>query len=426
MEDNRLPYVAKGHRRLRRGVLAALAATTAAALAACGPATGGPAQGAGNGPGKGTLTIGVSLSLTGDFADPGKAAKRGYDLWVSDVNARGGVLGRKVSLKVVDDTSNPNQVTTNYTNLITKDKVDLVIGPYSSLLTIPASQVAKRYGYAFLEPAGGGPKVFAQHLDNLFFVQPAAIVKQGDIFVDYLLSLPPAKRPKTAAYASLDDPFAAPLADNVRKRLEAAGIKTVYAQTYPDNLTDLSPVIAKVAAAKPDLLVSGTQSEDAYAQVKAMIQLGFNPHWLFVSNGANNPVEFPDKVGEENTEGIFTTGDWFAGSQQPGAPGFVKAYLAKYGGQEKDIDTTSAEAYSVGSLIEQVGKKTGKLDNETLISALHSGTWRTPVGDLSWDANGEPKGHYTLVQWQKHRLTPVYPAGTAAAAPLTAKPAWGE
>ncbi|MED7826394.1 amino acid ABC transporter substrate-binding protein [Streptomyces chiangmaiensis] len=406
--------------------MAALAAATAAALAACGPATGGPAQGAGDGPGKGTLTIGVSLSLTGDFADPGKAAKRGYDLWASDVNARGGVLGRKVSLKVVDDTSNPNQVTTNYTNLITKDKVDLVIGPYSSLLTIPASQVAKRYGYAFLEPAGGGPKVFAQHLDNLFFVQPAAIVKQGDIFVDYLLSLPPAKRPKTAAFASLDDPFAAPLADNVRKRLEAAGIKTVYAQTYPDNLTDLTPVIAKVAAAKPDLLVSGTQSEDAYAQVKAMIQLGFNPRWLFVSNGANNPVEFPDKVGEDNTEGIFTTGDWFAGSQQPGAPGFVKAYLAKYGGQENDIDTTSAEAYSVGTLIEQVAKKTGKLDNETLISALHSGTWRTPVGDLSWDANGEPKGHYTLVQWQKHRLTPVYPAGTAAAGPLTAKPAWGE
>ncbi|MFD7446075.1 amino acid ABC transporter substrate-binding protein [Streptomyces sp. NPDC059909] len=416
----------RGHRWRHRGVLAALAATTAVALAACGPATGGPAQGVGKGPGKDTLTIGVSLSLTGDFADPGKAAKRGYDLWVSDVNARGGVLGRKVSLKVVDDTSNPNQVTTNYTNLITKDRVDLVAGPFSSLLTIPASQVAKRYGYAFLEPAGGGPKVFAQHLDNLFFVQPAAIVKQGDIFVDYLLSLPSAKRPKTAAYASLDDPFAAPLADNVRKRLEAAGVKTVYAQTYPDNLTDLTPVITKVAAAKPDLVIAGTQSEDAYAQVKAMIQLGFNPRWLFMSNGANNPVEFPDKVGENSTEGIFTTGDWFAGSQQAGAPEFVKAYLAKYGGAETDIDPTSAEAYSVGTLIEQVAKKTGKIDNETIISALHSGTWQTPVGDLSWDANGEPKGHYTLVQWQKHRLTPVYPDDVAAAEPLTAKPAWGE
>ncbi|MFE7392636.1 amino acid ABC transporter substrate-binding protein [Streptomyces sp. NPDC057582] len=410
----------------RRGVFAALAVTTATALAACGPATGGPTQTAGDGAGKDMLTIGVSLSLTGDFADPGKAAKRGYDLWTADVNARGGVLGRKVSVKIVDDTSNPNQVTTNYTNLITKDKVDLVVGPYSSLLTIPASQVAKRYGYAFLEPAGGGPKVFAQHLDNLFFVQPAAIVKQGDIFVDHLLSLPAAKRPKTAAYASLDDPFAAPLADNVRKRLEAAGIKTVYAQTYPDNLTDLTPVISKVAAAKPDLLVAGTQSEDAYAQVKAMIQLGFNPRWMFVSNGANNPVEFPDKVGADNTEGIFTTGDWYAGSKQPGAAEFVKAYLAKYGGKETDIDTTSAEAYSVGALIEEVAKKTGKVDNKTIISALHSGTWKTPVGDLSWDANGEPKGHYTLVQWQKHRLTPVYPKDVAAAAPVDTKPAWGE
>ncbi|MGW3623956.1 amino acid ABC transporter substrate-binding protein [Streptomyces sp. NPDC000880] len=399
-----------------------MAAAACLALAACGPATGGSSQGSSS---KDTLTVGVSLSLTGDFADPGKAARRGYELWADDVNSRGGVLGRKVVVKIVDDTSNPNQVTTNYTNLITKDKVDLVFGPFSSMLTIPASQVAKRYNYAFLEPAGGGPTVFEQKLNNLFFVQPAAIVKQGDIFVDYVLSLPAAQRPKTAAYAALDDPFATPLADNVRKRLEGAGIKTVYSETYPDSLTDLTPVITKVAAAKPDLVVGGTQSEDAYAQVKAMIQLGFNPKWLFLSNGANNPLEFPDKVGAENVNGIFSTGDWYAGSTQQGAAEFVKAYLKKYGGKETGIDTTSAEAYSAGVLVEEVARKTNKIDNATLISALHSGTWSTPIGDLSWDANGEPQGRYTLVQWQKERLTPVFPTGVAAAQPLTAKPAWG-
>ncbi|MDX6223261.1 MAG: branched-chain amino acid transport system substrate-binding protein, partial [Frankiales bacterium] len=93
------------------------------------------------------LVIGASVSLTGDFADPGKAVRAGYQLWADMVNAKGGLLGRKVELKIVDDTSSPTQVVTNYQNLINKDKVDLVFGPFSSLLTVPASQVARRYGY---------------------------------------------------------------------------------------------------------------------------------------------------------------------------------------------------------------------------------------------------------------------------------------
>src|SRR5438876_6827630 len=112
----------------------------------------------------GPIKIGISLSLSGDFSDPGKAVKRGYDLWAAYVNAHGGILGRKVQLKIVDDASSPNQVVTNYQNLITRDKVDLTFGPFSSLLTGPAATVANRYHYAFLEPAGGGPKVFALHL----------------------------------------------------------------------------------------------------------------------------------------------------------------------------------------------------------------------------------------------------------------------
>ncbi len=125
------------------------------------------------------IKVGISLSLTGDFADPGKAAQRGYTLWAAEVNKAGGILGRQVEIKIVNDASSPDQVVTNYQNLITQDKVDIVFGPFSSLLTIPAARVAKRYGYSFIEPAGGGPKVFAQHLDNLFFVQPAPVREGG-------------------------------------------------------------------------------------------------------------------------------------------------------------------------------------------------------------------------------------------------------
>ena len=122
-----------------------------------------------------------------------------------------------------------------------------------------------------VEPAGGGPKVFEQHLNNLFFVQPAPVVMGGQVFADYILSLPKAQRPKTAAYAELDDPFSAPIAENIRKRFEAAGIKTVYHQTYPSESADLTPIIAGVAAAKPDAVVSGTQRTAASTALDATV-----------------------------------------------------------------------------------------------------------------------------------------------------------
>ena len=371
------------------------------------------------------VKIGISLSLTGDFADPGKAAQRGYALWAAEINKAGGLLGRQVEIKVVDDASSPDQVVTNYQNLITQDKVDIVFGPFSSLLTIPSARVAKRYGYAFIEPAGGGPKVFQQHLDNLFFVQPAPVVKGGDVFADYILALPADQRPKTAAYAKLDDPFAAPIADYVKGRFEAAGIKTVYDQTYPSESADLTPIVSGIAAANPDVVVSGTQSSDAFAQVKAMIQLKFNPKWLFMSNGANSPTEFPDKVGAKNTEGVFGSSDWYPDSPVAGNKEFIAAYIAMYGGGAGDIDSTSAEAYSAGMILEQVAKKTGSIDNATIIKTLHSGSWHTLVGDLSWDADGAPNGEYLLVQWIGGKMLLVYPASVAQHPPIAPKPNWG-
>ncbi len=414
------PYPA-GHPR-RRQLLAAAAGGLL--LAACSK-TGGSGGGSGSS-GKKPLVIGVSLSLTGDFADSGKAEQRGYQLWADQVNGKGGLLGRQVQLKIVDDASSPTQVVTNYQNLINKDRVDLVFGPFSSLLTIPASQVAARYHYAFIESAGGGPKVFDQHLSNLFFVQPGPAVQQGGIFADYILSLPAGQRPKTAAYPSLDDPFSSPVADFVRGKLEAAGITTVYKEIYPAETTDLTPTMSKVAAARPELIVSGTQADDAYAQVRALIQLRYAPKWFYLSNGANSPAQFPDKVGPANVNGIFSSGDWFPGSKASGSDQFTTAYLNKYGGSAFDIDNTSVEAYSAGVVLEQVASKTGKVDNATIIKTLHSGTWATPVGNLSWDANGSPKGNYILVQWQGGKLVSVYPQGLAQQPPATAPLAWAK
>jgi branched-chain amino acid transport system substrate-binding protein len=370
------------------------------------------------------LVVGISLSLTGDFSDPGKAAMRGYQLWAQQVNAHGGILGRQVQLKIVDDTSSPNQVVTNYQNLINGDHVDLVFGPFSTLLTAPAARVAFRYHYAFPEPAGGGPAVFQEHLNNVFFVQPAPVINSGDAFVKYILSLPKSKRPKTAAYPSLDDPFSSPIADRMRSQFQAHGIKTVFKTIYPPEKTDLTPIIEQVAAAKPDMVVAGTQSTDAYAQVNAMVQLKFSPKFLFMANGANSPTEFPSKVGAKNVKGIFSSGDWFADSKSAGNPAFVAAYLKKYGGKPLSIDSGSAEAYAVGQLIQEVAARTHSVDNATIIRTLHHGVWPTVEGNLFWDANGSPKGNDSLVEWVGGKLLPVYPPKVARHAPTSPKPPW--
>jgi branched-chain amino acid transport system substrate-binding protein len=368
------------------------------------------------------LVIGASMSLSGDFATLADPALKGYQLWAATVNAKGGLLGRKVVLKTVDDASNPTQVVTNYQNLITADHVNLVFGPFSSLLTVPAATIANRFGYAFIEPSGGAPQVFALHLHDLFLAQPAPIVSSGDAFANYILSLPAAQRPRTAAYPSADDPFTLAIVGQIRHRLEAAGIKTVYSTTYAAETVDLSPVVTRLVAAKPDLLVSGTGGADAVAEVKGMVQAHFTPKFVFFTGGPNDPT-FPAQVGPANAEGIFSTGDWFPQAKTAGNAAFEKAYIAKYGGTAAKIDPAAAEAFACGQLLELVAHKYGKIDNATIISALHHGSWPTVEGNLSWNADGAPQGSDILVQWVHGQLLPVYPSAQALTQPI-AKPAW--
>src|SRR2546428_806354 len=249
------------------------------------------------------IVIGISLSQTGDFSDPGKAAMRGYQLWAETVNANGGILGRQVQLKIADDASDPGQAVTNYETFITKDHVDLVFGPFSTLLSVP-----------------------------------------------------------------------------------------------PAETTNFTPIVSPVAAKNPDMWVGGTQSDDAYAQVKSMISLNFNPKFLYLSNGASSPVEFPSKVGANNVNGIFSCGDWFPNSNASGNQDFINAYTTKYGGDAFGIDSTSAEAYAVGQLIQAVAAKTGSIGNQTIIDTLHTGTWPTVEGNLSWYQDRMPQGSAILVE----------------------------
>src|SRR3954470_12661786 len=145
--------------RSTRWAILAITAALALTVGACGgDDDSGGGGSAASGDTKNPIKIGASLPLTGEFSEPGKAAQQGYELWVDQVNANGGLLGRKVELVVKDDASNQNTVVSDYNALIAQDKVNLLLGTFSSLLNLPASAVAERNQMVYVEPAGGSPK----------------------------------------------------------------------------------------------------------------------------------------------------------------------------------------------------------------------------------------------------------------------------
>jgi len=388
-------------------------------LAGCGGSSTAPAAAA-------PITIGVSVSLTGDFSADGKALEQGYDLWAQDVNAKGGLLGHKVTMKYVDDASSTQQVVTNYQLLINQDKVALVFGPFSSLLTIPASTVTDRYGYAFPEPAGGGPKVFAQGLHSIFFVQPAAVEDNLVSYTKWLLSLPSGQKPTTAAYATQDDPFTQPQVDKAKSLLEAGGVSTASYKVYPAETTDFSSLALQVIHANADVVILGTQEPDAVAFVKAFQQQHYNPKSLIETTGPDQGKDFSDKVGAANTEGIMVPAGWTPDAKAFGNDKFVSEFVAKYGGSPGDISADAAEAYSVGQVVDQAATKANSIDNKALITALHSGTYNTIQGPMSFDSVGKPHsstGVY-IEQWLGGAAKFVYPPNVAAAKPEYPKPNW--
>ncbi|HKD76665.1 MAG TPA: amino acid ABC transporter substrate-binding protein [Ktedonobacterales bacterium] len=388
------------------------------ALGACGSSAAGNTS---------PIKIGVSLSLTGDFSADGLAFQQGYQLWADHVNANGGILGRKVTLDIVDDASSDTQTTTNYQKLITQDKVDLTFGPFSTLLTKPASVVAARYGYALVEGAGGGPTVFNRGLNNVFDVS-LPVANNLVSFTQLMNSLPAGQKPATAAYATEDDPFTQPQVDLANQLLTHDGI-TAAAQeiVYPAETTDFTPIAQKLILAHADIVVLGTLLPDVTAFIQAFKQQHYNPKAIIATAGPDQGATFLQGIGGPNdAEAIMVPNGWFAEANNPGNAQMVQAYVAKYGGTFDGISADVPEAYSVGEVVQQAVTENGSLDQAKLIQKLHSGTFTSVQGTVKFDSTGQNTAALSyLFQWQGGNLVPIYPAGTLGAKqPEYPKPNW--
>ncbi len=370
------------------------------------------------------IKIGVSISTSGDFSDDGKALQQGYELWVDQVNKSGGLLGRKVVLDVVGDNSTPDQVTTNYTKLITVDKVDLVVGPYSSLLTKPASVVTARYGYPLIEGAGGAPSVFNRGIKGLYDVS-TPVENLLLSFGQLLQSLPADQQPKSVAYVTSDDPFTEPQVDKVKGMLEAAGFTTAYYQVYPAETTDYTPMATAMINKHADVVIAGTQTADSEAYVKAFAQQHYNPKAIIFTSGPDTGSAFSQAVGAANTEGIMFPNSWWPGLNNSLNKAFVQAFVAKYGGTPDDIAADSAEAYSVTEVLQQAVQQCNCIDHAKLIQTLNTGRFDSVQGPVQFNSVGENANLPAyMFQWQKGAIICVYPASAATGSMEYPKPSW--
>jgi branched-chain amino acid transport system substrate-binding protein len=370
----------------------------------------------------GPLVIGASLPLSGDFSQPGGEARRGYEIWRDMVNAKGGLLGRQVQLKIMDDASSQDTVVSDYTKLITQDKVDLVLGTFSSLLNNPASAVAEKNNMLFVEPAGGAPEMFTRGFKKLFFAQQATAPHQADVFVNWIKSLPPDQKPKTGAYPTQDDPFTRPVIDSMRKQLEALGVKTVYTSVYPAKTTNFQTVASRIAAKKPDIVAQGAVFEDGVGLVRSFQQLGFSPKILFQTSAPSNSKQYSDGIGVKNTEGVFYTVSWNEKAKTPLNDQFVAEYQKRFNASPAE---DAADAFAASQVVQAAVQAVGSIDQDKLADWLHANQVQTILGPLRWSATGEPQSTFILAQWQSGSVEIVAPAAAATSQKIVnPKPTW--
>ena len=250
-----------------------------------------------------------------------------------------------------------------------------------------------------VEPAGAAEEVFTQGFDNLFYAAPAVADDHYNYLADAIEALPEDERPQTAAYAAMDDPFAMGTAYGLKDRLEEMGVETVVDEVYPPNTTDFGSIAAKIADSDADIVVGGTQYQDAVNMIVALRQLNYQPRMAAFSTAPTNP-EFPEAIGD-NTEGILSPTGYTPDADYPTNAEFVEFYTEMHGDAPNEDE---ANAWTTGQVVAAAVEavECASPDPECqgqLIDWLRENEVDTVVGPLTWDAEGRPEGAHLIQQY---------------------------
>jgi branched-chain amino acid transport system substrate-binding protein len=364
------------------------------------------------------IKIGASMSVTGTYAKPGTYQKQGYDVCIDELNAKGGLLGRKVELVIYDDQSQPATAVRLYEKLITEDKVDAVMGPYSSAVSEAVANVTEKYRKVMVAPLAATTSIFKKGRKYIFMV-----ITPAESYLEGLVDMAAKRGLKTVAIINEDTLFPKASATGTAEAARKRGMQVVLQEAYPKGNTDFSALLVKIKAVNPDVIAAGTYFDDAVAITRQMKELNVNPKMFGLTVGGDLP-EFYDLL-KQNAEYVYGSTQWDETLPYPGQKEFLAAYKKKFANQEPSYHT--AAGYAGCLIYAEAVKRAGTLDADKVREQLLKLEIRTAFGDYKVDADGFQTAHkMVMLQWQDGKRVVVWPDDLASGKVRYPTPEWSK
>ncbi|HJW11113.1 MAG TPA: amino acid ABC transporter substrate-binding protein [Albitalea sp.] len=390
-----------------------LFSTATAAAVACFGLLAPPAASAA--PAEPPLRFGLSLALTGEMSAPSNMQKNGYLLWERDINARGGILNRRVEIVIRDDKGDRATAQQIYKDLMQRDKVDFLIGPYSSGITAAVAGIVDKAGYPMLAPGASADSIWKNGYTYIF-----GIHHHGSRFSrGFLAMLADAGIGKIAIISTLDDPFAQDMAIGTARWAKEYGLQVVLDQKISKSDTNLDAAATAARQSGAEALLMSGQVNGTINMRRALKNINWTPRAYFAALG---PVldKYREVLGPD-AEGAFTFSAWepIEELKLPGSYEFLQAYRKMYGSEP---GYHAALAYASGQVMERAIQKAGRVDSAAVREELVRLDADIIVGRYAVDRAGSQTKMATLItQWQGGRRQVVWPLDLRTAAPIIYK-----
>jgi branched-chain amino acid transport system substrate-binding protein len=337
------------------------------------------------------IKIGFSVSLTGGLAASGKAHLLSMQIWLDEINAKGGLLGRQVKLVYYDDQTNAATVPGIYAKLIDVDKVDIVMGAATNLIVAAMPQIMQRNKMVMVLLALGSNAEFKY--PKYFQSAPFGPDSKGvlsNAFFEVAKTITPA--PKTVALVGADAEFSNNVLTGARENAKKLGLQIVYDRSYPPNTVDYSPIVRAIQATNPDIVLLASYPPDSVGMVRAATEVGLKTK-LF--GGAMVGMQYASLIGQlsEKLDRVVNY-HFFVPSPKMSFPG-IEAFLTKYQSLAKDAGVDPLGfyqppfAYAAMQVLEQAVKATGTLNDDKLADYIHKSAFNTIVGEIRFNELGE-------------------------------------
>jgi branched-chain amino acid transport system substrate-binding protein len=397
--------------RVEMKTAAILAVTLVLALGA------GPAA-ANHRPGNEVL-IGGAISLTGRFAEPAGRQVHSINLWVDEVNARGGLLGHQVKLVLLDDKSDTQTSIKLYEKLITEDKVDLVLGPYSSAITEGVANITERYKKPFVAYGAASSPIWEKGRRYVFdIVAIAEDYQKGAVQLAAQIGV------KKAAIIGEDSLFPRQAAKGAREWARKAGIDIVLEENYPQKQTDFTALLQKIRASGAEAVFSNSYFADSAAQLRQMREQNLN-FKLYSSTVGPALPHFAEQLGP-TAEYILGFSLWEPLPEVLGHPGmkeFIERYEKRYG--EKP-NYHAGGTYGALQVTAAAVTKADSFDGDKVREAMATLDMDTVFGHYKVDAKGMNTPEGLTFQILKGQRRVVWPENFAQTKPELPMPDWSK